>query len=30
VSLGVIVACIAGSILYSIYHGKRKIATKDE
>jgi tellurite resistance protein TerC len=30
VSLGVIVACIAGSILYSMYHGKRKIATKDE
>jgi tellurite resistance protein TerC len=30
VSLGVIVACIAGSILYSIYHGKRKIATKDK
>jgi tellurite resistance protein TerC len=30
VSLGVIVACIAGSILYSIYHGKRKIATKQE
>ena len=30
VSLGVIVACIAASILYSIYHGKRKIATKDE
>ena len=30
VSLGVIVACIAGSILYSIYYGKRKIATKEE
>jgi tellurite resistance protein TerC len=30
VSLGVIVACIAGSVLYSIYHGRRKIATKDE
>ncbi|MGB4773039.1 MAG: TerC/Alx family metal homeostasis membrane protein [Chitinophagaceae bacterium] len=30
VSLGVIVACIAGSILYSMYHGKRKIATKEE
>ena len=30
VSLGVIVACIAGSILYSMYHGKRKIATKQE
>lgn len=30
VSLGVIVACIAGSILYSMYHGKRKIATKHE
>lgn len=29
VSLGVIVACIAGSILYSMYHGKRKIATKE-
>lgn len=30
VSLAVIVACIAGSILYSMYHGKRKIATKQE
>lgn len=30
VSLGVIVACISGSILYSMYHGKRKIATKEE
>jgi tellurite resistance protein TerC len=30
VSLGVIVACIAGSVLYSIYHGKRKMATKEE
>lgn len=30
VSLAVIVACIAGSILYSVYHGKRKIATKQE
>jgi tellurite resistance protein TerC len=30
VSLGVIVACIAGSILYSMYHGKRKIAIKEE
>lgn len=30
VSLGVIVACIAGSILYSMYHGKRKMATKQE
>lgn len=30
VSLGVIVACIAGSILYSMYHGKRKMATKEE
>jgi tellurite resistance protein TerC len=30
ISLGVIVACIAGSILYSMYHGKRKIALKEE
>lgn len=30
VSLAVIVACIAGSVIYSIYHGQRKIAHKEE
>lgn len=30
VSLGVILACIVGSIVYSMYHGKRKIAVRDE
>lgn len=30
VSLGVIVACIAGSVIYSMYHGQRKIAHKEE
>jgi len=31
VSLGVIIACIAGSVLYSIYHDKPKaISNKEE
>lgn len=30
VSLAVIVACIVGSIVYSMYHEKRKIAVRDE